>query len=122
MEIREMHRDGVLVIHIMGQIDSTTGPDLNKQLTAAIDAGNSHLVLDLGDVPYISSAGLRVLCIALRAVRASGRHGDLCLTSLSKTVAHAFRISGFNQVFSIYDTIPEAITVMSASRELDAGE
>jgi anti-sigma B factor antagonist len=121
MEIREHHQDGILVMRISGQIDSTTGPMLSDRLDAVIAKEHVHLVLDLSDVPYMSSAGLRVLSIALKAVRATDVSGDMCLASLSKTVAHAFRISGFNQVFNIYDTVPEAIAALAASRDVDLG-
>jgi anti-anti-sigma factor len=116
MEIQEQTRDGILILHIDGQIDSTTGPELGSRLDTKINTGQVHLVLDLSDVPYISSAGLRALSIALKAVRAPAIGGDLCLARLSETVAHAFRISGFNQVFSIYDTVSEAIAVLNASK------
>lgn len=117
MEIHEQQQDGVLILRISDQIDSTTGPILGEKLEAVIGAGHVHLVLDLKEVPYISSAGLRVLSMALKAVRAPRAGGDVCLANLSNTVAHAFRISGFNQVFSIFDTVPEAVEVLAASRE-----
>ena len=120
MEICEQHRDGILILQLNAQIDSRTGPELGNKLDAAIHAGNIHLVLDLGDVPYISSAGLRVLSIALKSVRNPQVGGNLCLTNLSQTVEHAFRISGFNQVFNIYDTVSEAIVAISASKTMDA--
>ena len=122
MEIHEQRRDGILVLRIRDQIDSATGPTLGEKLDGVISAGNAYLVLDLSDVPYISSAGLRVLSIALKAVRAPEIGGDMFLANLSKTVAHAFRISGFNQVFCIYDTVAEAIAAMAASREIDTDQ
>jgi anti-sigma B factor antagonist len=121
MQIQEQHQEGVLILRVGAQLDSTTGPALGEKLQEVIDAGHTHLVLDLEEVPYISSAGLRVLSTALKTVRSREAGGDLCLTRLSKTVAHAFRISGFNQIFNIYDTVPEAVAVLVASREFDAG-
>jgi len=118
MEIKEEKHNGVLVLQISDQIDSTTGPILGNRLEKAIEEGNKHLVLDLTDVPYISSAGLRVLSIALKAIRAHDPSGDLCLANLSSTVAHAFRISGFNQVFRIYDTVSQAVTELASSRQI----
>ncbi len=113
MEIQEKIQDGIVILHVDEQVDSATSPALGDRLTQLIKEGHARLVLDLSDVPYISSAGLRVLSIALKAARASDEEGDLCLTGLSKTVAHAFRISGFDQVFHIYDTVAEAIAALS---------
>jgi anti-sigma B factor antagonist len=112
MEIHEYHQDGILVINVSGQVDSVTAPALGDKLNAVISEGHTFLVLDLGGVPYMSSAGLRVLSIALKEVRAA-EVGDVCLACLTKTVAHAFRISGFSQVFCIYDNVPQAISAMA---------
>ena len=122
MEILEQQNKGVIVANIIGQIDSTTGPTLSDKLGAKIDEGHTCLVLDLSAVPYISSAGLRVLTIALKAIRAADVRGGLYLTNLSSSVAHAFSISGFNEVFSIFDTVSEAIAVVDACREADVDE
>lgn len=115
MQIHEEQHNGVLVLRIDSQIDSVTGPNLEERLDVLISQGQSHLVLDLSKVPYISSAGLRVLSVGLKAIRASEKGGELCLANMSDTVAHAFRISGFNQVFSIYDTVAEALAALAAS-------
>ena len=122
MEIHEHIENGIVIIRIESQIDSTTGPVLGDRLKEIIGAGHPYLILDLSGVPYISSAGLRVLSIALKSIRASNTGGDLYLANLSKTVAHAFRISGFDQVFHTYETVSEAVAAMAASREFEAGE
>ena len=119
MEIQEKLQDGILIVHVSRQIDSTTAPILGERLDAVIGGGQAHLILDLSDVPYISSAGLRTLSVALKAVRADQLSGDLYLANASKTVAYAFRISGFDQVFCIYDTVDEARAAMVASRDLE---
>ena len=77
MEIREQQQNGVLVMHISSQIDSTTGPMLGERLDKAIHRGHVQLVLDLSAVPYISSAGLRVLSVALKAVRDPDKGGPI---------------------------------------------
>jgi anti-sigma B factor antagonist len=122
VEIREQFTDDIVIMHVNRQIDTTTGPELGARLETVIGEGATHLILDLSDVPYISSAGLRVLSIALKTVRDSDIGGDLYLAALSKTVAHAFRISGFDQVFPIYETVPEAVEAMNASRNTDLGD
>jgi anti-anti-sigma factor len=122
VEIHEHTENGILIMRIESQIDSTTGPVLGDRLKEIIGKGQQHLILDLSAVPYISSAGLRVLSIALKSVRAPSVGGDLYLANLSKTVAHAFRISGFDQVFHTYETVSEAMAAMIASREFEAGE
>jgi anti-sigma B factor antagonist len=119
MEIQEQLQDGILIVRVSRQIDSTTAPILGDRLDAVIGDGQAYLILDLSDVAYISSAGLRALSVALKAVRAPELGGDLYLAHASKTVAYAFRISGFDQVFCIYDTVDEALAAMIASRDLE---
>jgi anti-sigma B factor antagonist len=118
MEIREEARDGMLILHISGPVDSTTGPRLADALQRAVEEGENNLVLDLHDVPYMSSAGLRALIIGVKLVRAPDKGGDMYLTNLSKTVSLAFRISGFDQLFNIYETVPEAVIAMAASMDV----
>lgn len=119
MDICEHRQDEILVLRVGSQIDSSTGPELSAKLEEVISEGSLYLILDLENVPYISSAGLRVLSMALKAVRKKAVGGDLYLAGMSKTVAYAFRISGFDQVFCIYDTVAEAQAAMAASIALD---
>lgn len=119
MEIHERIQNDILIIHINRQIDSTTAPVLGERLEAVIGDGHTHLILDVSDVSYISSAGLRVLSVALKTVRTPEVGGDMYLANPSKTVAYAFKISGFDQLFCIYDTVAEAIDAMVASRQMD---
>jgi anti-sigma B factor antagonist len=121
MDIKEYLQDGIPVLRLGGQVDSVSAPALGDKLDAILGQGHRHLALDLSDVPYISSAGLRVLSIALKTVRAPDAGGDIGLACLSKTVEHAFRISGFNQVFNIYDNVTDAVTALTASKAIDLG-
>jgi anti-sigma B factor antagonist len=120
VEISEQQQDGILILTVVGQIDSTTGLQLGDRLDSAISQGYRLLALDLNAVPYISSIGLRVLTVAHKALRAPQRRGAMCLVGLTRTVACAFSISGFDQLFSIYDTMPEAIAALSLSDETDS--
>lgn len=119
VDIYEQKQDDILVLRVGSPIDSSTSPELSAKLEKLIDAGSVHLILDLDGVPYISSAGLRVLSLALKAVRNRATDGDLYLAALSNTVAYAFRISGFDQVFCVYDTVEEAKAAMAASKALN---
>ena len=120
VEIHEQHQDGILIVKVVGQVDSMTGLELGNRLDSAINQGHKLLAIDLSAVPYISSIGLRVLTVAHRALRAPERRGAMCLVGLSRTVACAFSISGFDQLFSIYDTMPEALAALSSSDEMDS--
>ena len=87
MQITEQTRGGVLVIQASGRLDSNTAGALEAVLPARIQA-NDKVVVSLADVPYVSSAGLRVLLIGAKAARAGGK--KLALVGLSESVAEVF--------------------------------
>ena len=73
MHIQKIDRDGVTIVAPAGRIDTTTSGTLDDALRSSVDAGARSLLLDLGDVDYISSAGLRVLLVLARRMRACWR-------------------------------------------------
>ena len=74
----------------------------------AIASGSDKIIINMNEVDYISSSGLRVMLLALKKVRPSG--GDIKLSGLKPFVIDVFVISGFNNIFDIYDSENEAIS------------
>jgi anti-sigma B factor antagonist len=109
MEIIEETRGSVVVVSASGRLDSNTAPALEAVLPARIDA-NPATVLSLAEVPYVSSAGLRVLLIGAKAARAKGHR--LVLVGLSDSVREVFDISGFTAIFSIEPDIESALAAL----------
>ena len=110
MQITEQTRDGVLVILASGRLDSNTAGALEAVLPARIQA-HDKVVVNLTDVPYVSSAGLRVLLIGAKAARAGGK--KLALVGLSESVAEVFDISGFTSLFVIQPDVDSALAALS---------
>lgn len=106
MQIREEIRDGVLLVQASGRLDSNTAVDLEGVLPARVKA-NKATILDLAEVAYVSSAGLRVLLIAAKAAKAGGNR--LVLTGLSESVREVFDISGFSTIFTIEPDVASAL-------------
>ncbi len=102
------------VIQAEGRLDAEAAPALESALHAALSAGHTRVVLDLSKVTYISSSALRVLVGAWRRARAQG--GDIALASLSPRVREIFEMVGFDRVFTICETAPQAVSALSASR------
>lgn len=98
MDISENSRDGALVISVSGRLDSSTAGDLEAILPPRVRE-HKAVVLSLADVPYVSSAGLRVLLIGAKAAKAAGN--KLILAGLSPAVREVFDISGFSKIFTI---------------------
>jgi anti-sigma B factor antagonist len=108
MEIITKELKRVQLVSVSGRVDHESAPKLEQILNELIDAGQYRIVLDMGGVNYISSAGLRVLVGGRKAVRRWNR-GDLRLASLQPLVRETFELVGFTRIFDIYDDTVEAV-------------
>lgn len=107
MNIAERVQDGASVFVLIGRIDTQGARELDDTLLAAVAQGEHKIVLDMAEVPYISSAGLRTLADVVTRNRENG--GDLKLVALSPKVLRVLRIIGFDRFFVLYDTVDEAV-------------
>ncbi len=98
--------DEVQVLRPQGRLDSETSPELKRQALDVIGRGGRRLLLDLKDLAYISSAGLRAVLMAAAEMTAAG--GKLAIASPSPQVAEVFDISGFLTVVDMHDTAEDA--------------
>ena len=80
-----------------GRLDTITAPDLESKINEVVGDA-SKLILDLGSLEYISSAGLRVL---LGAAQAMDGKGDMVVRNLTKSVMEVFELTGFSRMFTI---------------------
>jgi anti-anti-sigma factor len=86
-------------VEVRGRIDSTTAGSLQERLCALARSGHKGLIVDLGQVPYMSSAGFRALLVAAKAGEDSGC--DLALHGLNGEVRRLFTIGGFDELFLV---------------------
>ncbi|MEE1264391.1 STAS domain-containing protein [Ruminococcus sp.] len=80
-----------------GRLDTITSPSLEAKINEAVGDA-SKLILDLGSLDYISSAGLRVL---LGAAQAMDGKGDMIVRNLNQSVREVFDLTGFSNLFNI---------------------
>jgi anti-sigma B factor antagonist len=107
MNITERVGNDITVFALEGRIDTEGAIDMEVTLQAAVSDGRHKMVLDMAEVRYISSAGLRTLADVLTRNQESG--GDLKLVGLSPKVMRVFQIIGFDKFFSFYATAEAAI-------------
>ena len=100
------------VIKPKGRLDSSTGPALEAELIAIIESGIRRLLLDFSELLYISSAGLRVILLAAKRMKAS--NGRLALCSLNPQIAEVFKISGFDAIIDIQPSFDSAMARLNA--------
>jgi anti-anti-sigma factor len=113
IEIRQEEVGEVRVLALSGRLDTETSADLELALQDLQGAGAKHFVIDLGDIGYVSSAGLRVL-LAL-AKQLDGGRGSLKLCALNEAVRQVFDVAGFSRMFAIF---PDRDAALGASAPL----
>ena len=86
-----------LEIALEGRLDTTTAPELEQELKGSMDGANA-LTLDFGKLDYISSAGLRVL---LSAHKAMSKKGGMKVTNVNEIVKEVFDVTGFADILNI---------------------
>ena len=93
-----LNKEGTkLTVAISGRLDTLTSPDLEKQVEPALE-GITELILDLKDLEYISSAGLRVL---LGMAQIMEKQGDMKVTNPNEAVMDVFSVTGFDDILTI---------------------
>lgn len=102
----ETHGD-VLVANLEGALNSTNSAQVEAEILRRLDLGTNQLLIDLGALDYISSAGLRVVLVAAKRLRQSA--GLLVLCGVRNQIREAFEISGFLNILSVADTRAQAL-------------
>jgi anti-anti-sigma factor len=113
MEIRTRQaeqQEDVRIAEVEGRIAADTTTQLEDALTALLEEGIVKIIVDLGNVNYISSAGLRVFLTTLKQVKAG--NGVLILANLIPDVAKVFKLAGFTKIFTITDNVESALQLM----------
>jgi len=108
MEIATREFKRCTVVEVSGRIDSATAPELAAVLKELTDKGKYDLVLDMSDVDFISSAGLRVLIDTQKTCQRMNR-GRLVLADVAEPIYEAFDLAGFVALFDFYEGQLEAV-------------
>ena len=96
-----------LIVSAKGRIDGANATEVQGVLSSAIEPGVKLMLLDLGGLTYISSAGLRVIMLTARTLDRSG--AKFAVGSPAGPIREVFQISGFDQIIPIFDSKAEAI-------------
>ncbi|PIE80885.1 MAG: anti-sigma B factor antagonist [Chloroflexi bacterium] len=110
MEIAIDQEQGVTIISLNGELQRQTAPGIQRKILPLIKP-DCKILLDLGNVSYMSSAGLRLLLLFYRQIEA--QDGSVALARLQETVRDTMSITGFLEFFTEYNTIEEGISVLN---------
>ena len=101
MEIKKLEQDGAVVLSFSGMLDSSTSSQFQSQIDQILADGVKSVRLDLSELEYISSQGLRLILSLQKGLVAAG--GTLVVTKLKPVVKEVFDITGFSEIFTVED-------------------
>jgi anti-anti-sigma factor len=122
MEISEYETADIVTLSLSGRLDGTTAKTFQDAILGRIESGSHRLIIELSQLQYISSAGLRVFAIAGK--RLNSVNGKLVLCGLKKTIPYqtlnripdpvreVFETSGFSTIFPSYGSQDDAIEAL----------
>ena len=113
MEITHKRYNRVDLLAIKGRMDAASAPQLKQAIDALFDQGRYRLVLDLSELEYIASPGLRVLIEARKRARdwklTDLEGGDVRIAGLPQRIKEVFDLTGFTSLFEIFDDTVAAV-------------
>jgi anti-sigma B factor antagonist len=100
-----------IVLDLEGELDTYSCPSLRETIVRLVDAGNKQILLNMGGVEYIDSAGLGTLVGGLK--RASEHGGKLKIFNANAQIQKVFNITGLVRVFEQFDSEEDALNSFS---------
>jgi anti-anti-sigma factor len=100
----------VVIVKLSGRLDSSTAQPAEESFAGVLGGDALHLAIDMSNLEYISSAGLRVLLVVAKKVQQA--KGKVVLFGLVRNVREVFSISGFDRIFAIQSDMAAAIAAV----------
>ena len=111
MEFAQEQAGEVAIVKLAGRLDSSAAQPAEENFTRVLGNGAPHLAIDMSQLEYISSAGLRVLLVVAKKVQQA--KGKMVLFGLVPHVREVFSVSGFDKIFAIQ---PDAAAAVASVR------
>ncbi len=113
MNTRVEAREGVVIVHLEGDVDVSQALPLRDTLATAMGDGSGSVLLDLGGVDFIDSAGVGLLVTAHR--RAQSANGALALAGVTPTVARVLELTRTDRVLRVVSSVDEGVAALRAT-------
>jgi anti-anti-sigma factor len=108
MDLKTKKVNNIIVIYLAGRLDVHLSADIEKEINKIInDETSSHLLLNLRDVEYMSSSGLRIFVSTMRILKETKRKLKLC--NMNNAVKKIFEVVELMDMFDIYDNEEDAL-------------
>jgi anti-sigma B factor antagonist len=111
MEVNIREVGGVHVVELSGELDANTSPVAQQKILPLATEG-SRILLDMGGVSFMSSAGLRLLLSTYRQV--AQQKGTVALANLSEDLQDTMSMTGFLSFFTIHESTESALQAMQS--------
>ncbi|OEU66796.1 MAG: anti-anti-sigma factor [Desulfovibrio sp. S3730MH75] len=111
MELNQKKVENATIVRMEGRLDALTSPNFEDAVCKLIKAGEIRIVFDLGDLEYISSAGLRAILSTAKRLKAE--EGAIAFANITGMISEVFEISGFGSMFNIYGSALTAANKIS---------
>ncbi len=109
MDINVELVEEVVLVRIVGDVDGSTAPQAQNQIMPLVQPG-SRILLDMSGVPYMSSAGLRMLLSTYRQV--ANQNGRIALIGLAEELKDTMEVTGFLKFFTSCETVDEGLKAL----------
>lgn len=106
MELSSVHHDDVLLVTARGDLNAVSCGQLEAEIAAQAEAGHQRIVLDLGEIRYVSSAGLRVFLVSARKL---DKEGSFVLARPTDAVAQILKMTGFDRIVRVEPDLEAAL-------------
>ncbi len=97
----------VWLISVGGRLDQESTTEFENEVINILAEGRTRLLVDLSQVTYVNSGGLRCLVTIWRQARE--KSGDVCLVNINENIDQVFSMVGFDKVFNIFDDLDSAL-------------
>lgn len=105
INVREFKRANV--VRVTGRVDASVAAQFEEVLRKQVESGHAHLILEMDSTDYISSAGVRALISAQKALK--GRGGAVLLAQPSERVKEVLKMAGLDVLFLSYPDTETAL-------------
>lgn len=113
MEISHKRFHRVDLLTLSGRLDAASSPQFKQQIDALFEQGRYRIVLDMANLEYIASPGLRVLIEARKRARdlklTDLEGGDVRIANIPPRIKEVFDLTGFTSLFEIFDDVTTAV-------------
>ncbi len=111
MDINESNSGNAVIIQPVGRIDTNTSTEFEEKLVEILDRSETNIVVDLSEIDYVSSAGLRVFLMAAKKLKSL--NGNFILAAMNDHIKEVFDISGFTPIFTITPDTASAVNAIN---------